>query len=77
MSLKLTVSLAAKLSVPSSTSDTVVLLLVAGPIVTGSLGPIETVPPWLTLSPPENKTGTSAAAVTAPPWLTVSPPGKM
>ena len=60
-------SLAAKLTVPLSVSVTVPSLLVAGPIVTGTLAPKDTLPPWLTVRPPENTTGTLAATVTVPP----------
>ena len=52
MSLKLTVSLAAKLTVPLSTSCTVVLLLVAGPIVTPALAATLRVAPDFTVKLP-------------------------
>ena len=51
-------------------------LLVGGPIVTASLAPRVTLPPWFTVRPPEKTTGTLAADGDSTPWLTVRPPGK-
>ncbi len=61
------VSPAAKLTVPLSVSVVYVLAADAGPIVTGSLAPNDTLPPWFTVRPPESTTGTLAATVTLPP----------
>ena len=61
------VSPEAKLTVPLSVSVVYVLLPDGGPIVTASLAPNDTLPPWFTVRPPESTTGTLAAAVTIPP----------